>query len=173
MPLIATPLSPDANSYLTEAEATEYLTNERLHTTEWSGAEVEVREKALIWASRLLDAHMSWRGYKRTAEQALRFPRSGIQTEDGEWVDPDSIPQILKHATAELANSLLIRERTSEPDVLGLGIKSIEIEGLLSLDVSDRERIDLIPEGIVQLLSPLGWLKAGSGRGLKQLRLYR
>ena len=59
--LIATPGANDANSFLTEAEAS-VLLDERLDTDAWTSASVEDRERALIWSTRLLNNSFEWAG---------------------------------------------------------------------------------------------------------------
>ena len=165
MALVATPKSATANSYLTEVEATAYMTSERLNTSDWSSASIQSRERALIYATRLLDDSFDWVGYKRTLEQALRWPRSGALDSDSNWLDYDTIPDLIKRATAEVALALLIEDLTAEPGILGQGISEAQI-GDLFVKIDPTQRKQLIPQRVINSLTSLGTIKptaAGSG----------
>jgi hypothetical protein len=88
-------LTVGTNSYITMAEAVAYFGG-RLRTEPWDFAETADREKALIHATRLLEA-LPWAGEKSDADQALAFPRG----------EDDTVPQPIKDAQAELALALL------------------------------------------------------------------
>ena len=90
MALIATPGDPDANSYLTVAEAEAYYEN-RLYTTAWDDAVIAgTEEAALIQATARLD-QLDYIGitvddYLDTEEptQALKWPR--VLNDDGDLI---------------------------------------------------------------------------------------
>jgi hypothetical protein len=173
MTLIATPAAADANSYCTEAEATAYLTDQRLGADAWTAATSGDREKALIWATSLLDRMMIWKGTIRTNTQRLSWPRAGVQDADGRWYDYDTIPELLKRATAEFALSLIEGNRTDqEPDVLGLGISEATI-GPLKIKIDRGEVLSVFPPHVLSLLALLGEPIGGSGGSWKQRRLVR
>lgn len=130
------------------------------------------REAALVWATRLLDQMMRWYGSKRTEEQRLRWPRSGVVDADGYNLDFDLIPELLEEATAELALSLLERNRFEQPGLLGQGIEEARL-GPIAVKVGSEERIDVVPQNILSLLSPLGYLEPEAQHGAKMLPLYR
>src|SRR5688500_3618315 len=97
--LIATPGAANANSYCTIAEANAYH-EAHLYAEAWTEGDDEKRIPALIWATRLLDEQMQWRGYPSTLEQALRWPRSWVPDRDGQvFIDNAIVPTFLKHAT--------------------------------------------------------------------------
>jgi hypothetical protein len=122
--LVATAGASTANSYATLAEATDYHDSfPTTIVTEWTGAASdELREDALMWATRLLDSWIDWDGTKAdisttsgVPDQRLEWPRSGVVGPNGEDIDDTIIPQWLKEATAELARQLLIKDLTKEP----------------------------------------------------------
>ena len=102
-----------ANAYCTVAEADSYHEG-RLHVEDWTGAGDTNKQAAIVWATLLLDTQMDWDGFKTSTSQALRWPRSGVVDEEGYNVDPDTIPQFLINATAEMARLLIIEDRTAE-----------------------------------------------------------
>lgn len=130
------------------------------------------KERACLWATRVLDEHMDWYGARRTREQALRFPRSGITDSDGEFLDYDTIPALLARATAELALAYLSRNLFSQPDLLGLGISDATV-GPLSVTIDRAQQEDLIPDNILSMLRPLGVLHGSSNKGGRTVPLGR
>jgi len=130
------------------------------------------KEKALIWATRLLDNMMVWKGTKRTSEQALRWPRSGVVGPDGFFYDFDTIPVLLEEGTAELALVLIASDVFSRPSILGQGIEQVKL-GPIDVKVGAGEREDVIPQNILSLLSPLGRLEPEAQHGTKVIPLRR
>lgn len=94
----------DADSYLSVTDADTYHTNHS-GSTDWSGADTAVKEKALRLATQYLDVRYNglWKGYRSNEDQALDWPRAYVEDSDGFYYDSDEIPQRLKDATAELA----------------------------------------------------------------------
>lgn len=130
------------------------------------------KEKALIWATALLDVGMNWSGFKRTEAQSLRWPRSGVATLDGYWYDYDTIPEMLKAYTVEMALALLSKDRSKEPALLGLGLESGSI-GPLSMTISQKMVEALIPDFVREGLRSLGMLAAELNRGGGMVSLFR
>jgi len=64
-----------ANSYVTLSEANSYF-EDRLDAAAWDNTSSELREQALVTATRNLD-EMSWQGSAVSESQALAFPRIG------------------------------------------------------------------------------------------------
>lgn len=172
MALDATVGGANSNSYLSESEANTYLTNERLYISAWTAATTGTREQALIWATFLIDTSFEFEGSRRHLTQALRFPRVGLDDVDGEYIDQDSIPSIIKKATATYALYLLQQDRTVEPSILGLGIKEAKI-GPLSVVVDSMEKKPIIPDDIVLMLSPIGSLSSHASEGSSVVKLER
>lgn len=145
------PTVDSTNSYVPEAEAAGYFA-ERLYASAWTGAATEDQQKALLMARRLLDLHMTWRGYPASDGQALSWPRVGILGVDG-----NVIPEPVKVAQMELALVLLGTDLTALPDTAGF--KSIQVD-TIKLDVDAWDRIKVIPPTVLSLLSHLGSLKS-------------
>ena len=94
----------DADSYLSVADADTYHTNHS-GSTDWSGADTAVKEKALRLATQYLDVRYNglWKGYRSNVGQALDWPRAYVDDSDGFYYDSDEMPPRIKDATAELA----------------------------------------------------------------------
>lgn len=155
----ATAKGANSNSYATVAQADDYHAR-RLHKADWTGATTDTKEAALMWATQILEDGMDWVGAKRTTDQALRWPRSGVVTPDGDNIDDDTIPQFLINATAELARLLIAQDRAADPDTKGF--RSITV-GPISLDVDKADQIQMIPEGVFLLMHPYGRRTIQSG----------
>jgi len=109
--LDATPGGIASNSYVTVADATDYL-NERLNTQPWYATPEDVtlqaqREAALITATRLLDEQIRWLGTPTYPDQALGWPRSGLSTASGGPLDATVVPATVQRATSYYALGLL------------------------------------------------------------------
>lgn len=161
-----------ANSYVTVEDANTYLEHNRLFTDEWSAADFETRARAIIWATRILDASYEWVGAKFKYEQALRWPRSGALDPDGDSIMNDEIPRLLKDAVAELAYSLIQKDRTKDPALGVAGISFAKV-GSLEVRVDTMNLEEVIPDYVKTLLVDLGVLRGSIGRGSKTLRLRR
>lgn len=124
------------------------------------------KEKALVWATSLLDAMMDWHGIltepgtwdgiEQVGMQALRWPRQNVVNRDGYgYYNENEIPVEVEKATAELALVLLTSDRFSMPSLLGQGIEQASV-GALSVTVGKGQVEDLIPANIYAMLAHLG-----------------
>lgn len=172
MALDATVKGASSNAYLTAAEATAYLNDNRLYDELWIAASIDTRERAIIWATALLDGFFDWNGARRTLEQALRWPRVGVLDADGDFVDYDTIPQLIKNATADLALELLRKDRTRSPGVLGTGLSEIKV-GSIALKVDKFQEQNLIPRTIAVMLEPFGSLDPSGVVGDRVMKVIR
>jgi hypothetical protein len=124
---------PDANSYCTQAFAQDYM-DERLYTDEWNQATPTDQIRALIMATRTLDADCIFRGYRKLTKQPLSWPRVLAKNDDFWQVgglpynvyttmrywSENELPHYLVEATALQALELLRTDRTADPDTKGL-----------------------------------------------------
>jgi hypothetical protein len=124
---------PDANSYISLADAVSYLEN-RLYTTEWDNADAEARSQALIMATSTLDANCIFRGYRKLVKQPLAWPRVLAKNDDywqvgglpfnvyttlRYWKE-NEVPFYVVQATALEALELLRSDRTTDPGTKGV-----------------------------------------------------
>lgn len=145
--------SPDANSYVTVAEANIYFLD-RVHSGAWE--DFEYKASALITASQMLDWYVKWKGYKATSEQSMKWPRLNVVRRDGSAVATDIIPKEVKVATFELALASLEKDRTIDDPMAG--IEQVKA-GTLMIKADngdfDSTAADTIPEKIWKILSDL------------------
>src|SRR4051812_39496625 len=124
----------DANSYASAVDGDAYYDG-HLYATAWTAASTGNKEKALVFATRLIDSQFQFNGWKAHDEQALQWPRERCQDPDkglpitvlllasGSYVDFDVVPKAVVNATCEMARELLIADRTAAP--AGEGIASL------------------------------------------------
>ena len=114
----------DANSYANAADGDAYHDG-HLYATAWTAATLANKEKALVMATRLIDAEFQFNGVKTTVTQALQWPREDCHDPDvdswnGNTVASDIVPRVVVDAICEMARELLIADRTAAPEGEGL-----------------------------------------------------
>jgi hypothetical protein len=164
----------DANSYANAADGDAYHDG-HFYPTAWPGATTANKEKALVMATRLIDAHYQFNGRKTSTEQALQWPRDGAIDPDrsdtrlsalsnsiGPYFDSDEVPKALVDATCEMARELLIADRTDAPD--GEGVAQISLVGAVTIVFDKKDRQPVISHVAQSLLAKLGTLiRPGGG----------
>lgn len=159
--LVATAGAANANSYATVAEADTYHEG-HLYATSWINATDDTKAAALVMATRLLDYHMAWDGWKTNLEtQKLAWPRQGLVTPEGENVDDDSIPVFLKEATSEFARWLIDSDRTSEGGYEGIKYLQVDVIKLVPGGPFTRK---LIPPVVMEMIVDYGRKKRRARR---------
>lgn len=159
--LVATPRAADANTYATLDEADTYHEG-HLYATSWTGATDDTKKAALVMATRLLDYHMAWDGWKKDLEtQRLAWPRQGLVTPEGENVDDSTIPEFLKEATAEFARWLIDSDRTAEGGYEGIKYLQVDVIKLVPGGPFARK---LIPPVVMEMIRDYGRKKRRARR---------
>ena len=180
--LITTPKATNANSYATVAEANTYHNTIREEADlVWSALHDGKKARLLAMATRLIDEHFIFLGFKSENDQSLQWPRSGVLV-DGKYaqgvldhLDRDTIPQFVKDATSEFARILSAEDTTADDDTAGF--KQIMVQGIsLTMDQSSRISKGVIRSSVYSTLRKYGdyipSLNAGSG-GIGQNRTVR
>jgi hypothetical protein len=114
----------DANSYASVADADAYHDG-HLYATTWTAATADNKAKALVMATRLIDADYQFGGTKANSAQALQWPREDCRDPDADgWnggtVPDNTVPRAVLDATCELGRELLVADRTAAPTGEGL-----------------------------------------------------
>lgn len=155
--LVETAGSATANTYASLIEAGEYFDTQLYRSDFVDPVDDDIRNRALLMATRILDEQMDWYGFKNDDQQALRWPRQGVVDRDGYDVDSLTIPQEVKNATAELAGNLIAENRTAENDTKGF--KEMQA-GTLRLVIDKNDRKKVLPESVVEMLTTLGRMRS-------------
>lgn len=151
----------NATSYVSVADADDILVVNIHNTATWDALSDTDKGYLLSWASRFLDAHTRWKGYKTVETSALRWPRTGVVDRDNILIDSDVIPYQLKNATANMARYLMTTDRTLERDQDGLvRVKADVVE----LEFRDGYTLPQIPTDMFYLIDGLGYISGGASR---------
>ena len=164
----------DANSYADVAEGDAFH-EAHLYAADWTAASLATKTAALVFATRLIDAHYQFRGFKAHDTQALQWPREFARDDDAlhnrvfpgiasrdEYFANNIVPKLLRDATIETARELIKADRTASPD--GEGLATLGLTGMLSLTFDKRDRAPVISAVAQAMLSKLGqYLNSTSG----------
>lgn len=157
MALVSDPTDSGFNAYASVSEADAYFADQ-LNTSAWDEAG-DNKAKALVTATRVLDASFTWKGIKTIHNQPLDFPRAQVYDEDGYLFGYNEIPGILKQATYELGRSLLATGQDPFGDTTASITKLRAGPIALEFDTADKELV--VKEAIRSLLRPIA-LSGGS-----------
>lgn len=178
--IIATPGDVDANSYATLEAADDYHAG-HLYADAWDDASDDRKNRALVMATRMLDTWFDWIGEVASIEQALLWPRRSVlrpnrtipgasdiwpwhSLQSGLLESSAAVPTRIVEATAELARSLLVADRTADSDVETQGLRSLTA-GPVRLDFAASVLAKPLPDMVVAMVSPYGRLRMRSGSG--------
>lgn len=139
-PIVATPGDPNANSFIDEAFADQYIEDRLNAAAIWPPADLEDERRALIEATREL-TRLVYIGERTDDFQKLSWPRFEAINPDLpsgddrfgsiDFYDEDIIPDRIMNATAEYALEFI---RAGSTDVAGLdpsvGIKRTKVDVL-------------------------------------------
>jgi hypothetical protein len=87
---------PDADAYIDSNFAATYFRGKTLAT--WNNIDEQEQEEIIVFASGYIDAVFTWKGARKTPEQGLSWPRTGV-TADG--FEAEGIPAAVKKAVCE------------------------------------------------------------------------
>lgn len=119
----------DANSYAHVTDGDAYHDG-HLYAAAWTAASADNKAKALVFATRLIDAEVQFNGKRSRAEQGLQWPREDCHDPDADgWaggtVPANVVPKAVVQATCEMARELLIVDRTAAPPGEGLKYENV------------------------------------------------
>lgn len=90
-----------ADAYVSTANAATYHTDR--NNAAWSSLSTAAKEAAIRYATAALDGMYAWTGTVISSTQALGWPRSGADDDEGRTIDSDVVPTRVVAATCELA----------------------------------------------------------------------
>lgn len=180
--LVTTPAAVDANAYCTALEADAYHDDLPVASvrTAWTSASSDDKSRAILEATRLIDRAFEFQGARTTVLQALAWPRyvsTPIPNDLGFYVsgvtdfyvDPRTIPDRVKQATAEYARQLLTTDRTADYAPEARGIKRMKAD-VIEIEFKDNLVGKPVPDAVCLLLSTLGYLRNVSTHTVKLQR---
>jgi len=158
----------DANSYADVTDGDGYHEG-HLYATAWTAATTANKEKALVMATRLLDAEYQFGGNKTNELQALQWPREACRDPDGaDSLDSDAVPPAVVNATCELARELLVKDRTAAP--AGEGLKYSNV-GSAQTGYDKTDTPPVISRVAQAMLARLGALMSARSGSVKLVRV--
>lgn len=166
--LDATVGGADANVYLLLSEAEQYHSDRPPAGTTWSGASDDTKNKALLWATKLMDVMFDWKGQVVGETQALMWPRIVLYHRNNYQVLSTEIPWELKDATAEYARQLIASDRTADSDVETQGITSLKA-GPVALEFKDAVSAKVVPDAVVNLIPDSWGSPSGRRSGIRAI----
>jgi len=152
--MVVTAGATTANSYSSIDDADIYH-EKHLYASNWTSANDESKEKALMWATRLLDEMVIWQGLAKTSTQALLWPRQVVYDREGNSISSTEIPQFLKDATAEFARLLISEDRTLETNRDLVGFKKMKVD-VLELEVDTYKNKPVMPPSVWSIVKFYG-----------------
>ena len=144
-----TPGAPDANSYVSLAEAVAYAASTTgPAAAAWLDLSPDKQAQSLITAARRLDEE-DYAGRKAKYSQALQWPRVGARDEDGRPIPSSTVPRVVRAAQIEIAMSY------GEGDPYGGGeldgYSAVKV-GPISIDLRDGAKPGALPDQVRRLL---------------------
>lgn len=171
----------NANSYLTLAEAETFF-EASLNVTSWTAASDDVKNAALVEATREIDIYFEWIGIIYTVDQALSWPRNITDYRGDEFgydevgygyqLDKNpadgTIPQILKNAVCKLAKVLIDGGYSIEEQ----NIDEIKV-GPIDIKFSKTIKESGFPKEVIDMLLRIGHFIVTGNNALHQYNLQR
>jgi hypothetical protein len=153
----------DANSYANAADGDAYFEG-HLYASAWTAATTANKEKALVFATRLIDSQVQFNGSRLKTDQALQWPREDCADPDsaGEAVDSNLVPKMIVDATCEEARELLIQDRTAAPPGEGIIATWTDVSGTKYDKRDTRPIISRVAQAMLSKFGSLVKSRSGS-----------
>jgi len=107
------------NSYVTELEADSYF-EDRAYSDKWDELDDLSKEPLLILCSRTIDWYVKWKGFKKSADQPMEWPRTSVILRDGSTVSDSVLPKAVKIAVFEQVLFSIDKDPTLTDPLIGL-----------------------------------------------------
>lgn len=168
----------NSNSYVSVEDADDYFETS-IGKPNWSSLSVTDKQKCLIESTRLLDTLIKWKGFIKSDQQALMWPRSYVPNPDSRYdnletvlesyISDDIIPKDVKNATNELAYSLISNNgfQSEENELSSLKV------GPISLDFLDSVKSNGLPLIVRSMISKWGYYNSLASNSVQTVRLVR
>lgn len=147
-----------ANAYASVEEVDDLL-SVNIHS-QWNILDEGTKESLIMWATRVLDERVKWKGKKVHGTSALAWPRECVKDREGFPIDDDIVPRQVKLATAILADSSISADPQAPNSAANL--KSIKAD-VVELVFDSRLTTESFPVELKFILSGLGTLSFGRG----------
>jgi hypothetical protein len=155
----------DANAYASAVDGDAYHDG-RLYVTTWTGATLANKEKALVFATLLIDSQFQFGGKRANSGQALQWPRQDCRDPDAEsgFAAVDKVPSAVVNATCEMARELLALDRTAAPPGEGIASTWTDVSGTTYNKRDTRPVITHVAQAMLMKYGALIKTRSGSVR---------
>lgn len=157
-----------ANSYVTVAEADAYFDSAYCRSL-WLSAEVDVKERLVISASRYLDQFIEWVGFRNDPIQSMAWPRKMADIH-GYLFPHNEIPRTVKEAVFELAYHML---SSGAPISFEAQVVDRVKVGPIDVEFTNGAIDDGLPSFIEDLIGAFGSPMKKSKNTIQTVALYR
>ncbi|MHB8519507.1 MAG: DnaT-like ssDNA-binding protein [Limisphaerales bacterium] len=164
----------DANTYSSVADGDAYHDG-HLYASAWTVATSDDKGKALVFATRLIDAEYQFNGARAIEGQALEWPRADCPDPDAAasfgsagLVASNVVPRRVVEATCEMARELLIEDRTAAPP--GEGLSEQQSADLTRTVYSKKDTRPVISHVAQAMLGKFGALISSGGGAVRLVR---
>ena len=143
------------NSYVDVAYADSFFAD-YLDSDTWNNTTEEMKSKALITATSLIDNSYIWKGVKYDENQALQFPRIYTGCQDG--TPEGEVPTAIKDATCIQAQYLLKNQNslyTVDDNIKSASLDVMKIEYF----ESNYDELNVVDKMVSNMLSCYGKIK--------------
>lgn len=165
VPLNADCGDPEANSYVTLAEANAYFAGDVYFRSTWELLQPSEREQWLIYATRSVDIFGPWVGEKQYPEvQPLEFPRieRGVPLSQS-FLIPNSIPKNIKEAQLQMVVYLYRNGEKEDNFQTKLGV----LNGLVQMEFKETQKsrlAQMVSQGELETVKALVKPFLGTGQ---------
>lgn len=164
----------NANAYAAVGDGDAYFDG-HLYASAWTTATADNKAKALVMATRVIDASYEFNGSKTTVTQALEWPRYKCPDRDNvdsaggsNFLASNSVPKAVSDATCEMARELLLVDRTGAPP--GEGLTTVASGTGVSTTYSKTDTRPMISHLAQAMLSKFGSLGVGGNGPVRLVR---
>lgn len=159
---------PSATSYVSLAEADDYFAVDLNYAATWSAFTDTQKQDRLMWASRILDQKVRWKGTLFEEGVGLRWPREGVFDRDDIAIDTDVVPPQVKAATCELTKYLEDNDPTTGGDVDFIKRAQVDV---LEVEFQDGTSQNSFPTILNAILRNVGTFVIGTPRTLRIVKV--
>lgn len=151
--IVTEPFSDLANSYADIAQADNHF-EDTLHTTGWGELDVDIKRRALINATLVIDSSYTFVHNISRHRQKLAFPRSLLFDRQGRTISSEVFPPDIVTACILLAEHITREDIRENLDPILGGLSSLSVSGAsLSTTETMQKTRNYIPEHIDSLIS--------------------
>lgn len=156
-----------ANTYVTVAEADDYIEHNIHAYVLWTAQSTPVKEHILMWCTRYIESRMKWEGTKVDTDLTLGWPRDYAFDHEQTEIANTTIPIRLKNAVMELARFLLASDLGDSLPQAGIDRLVVDV---IEIFFTEGYSQVTIPPDVWLMLSDLGSIINPAGHTFGRIR---